>query len=844
MSLLVTQVLATESLFIQDNSSYELSIARGVSGDGSTVIGSYHNLDIGDNFDSGFIDYGSFKWEPQGGWISLGELHGGSGSVAYDVNANGSVVVGSANDGAASGELYGNGIAVAALSDLPGNPSYVVQAPINDLFLGEIDHAYRWNKEEGMVWLGELIGGEEFVYLASNPVFNGNTLGGLTALGVIPTSPSEGEVDVISIEQITILPDYVNSVIVLNEGFTPLSSSEFEGTQDEYKEYIDSNSHLEAPSRATGVSDDGSVIVGSIGRERGFTDDPIALLGIGVSTISRPSPHGGVLAFRWTESEGMTSLGSLVAGGGSYATGVSGDGRVVVGSAGTAAYYELTITSLSPLCGLSIVSDEDCGLSDLGSEAPPSLLRAFRWTEEEGMVALSDEGSSASAVNYDGSVIVGRLGDHAARWTQASGMVDLGVLASYTSSRATDVNRDGSVVVGNSGRLSIIVTESPRSIELTTEQLGFRWTESTGMQSINDWLSDNGVAVGDITAISAEGVSDDGQTVVGTLDSYEAYIARVSPLGSGLFKLNDLHESIGALAVNVSGSLRTSGLTINGAHSRPMSRRVDTGKQTMWLAGDWGRDRHNGRDGDNGLAEIGGGYNFGSIQLNVSLGKTWANQNTELDGHVDIDGHYLMVEGIFPMPKIEGLYATVGAYGHWGDADIRRGYLNAGLPDSSSADADTDTWGLRLRLDWENAYAISQVQFTPYADLSYSDTHMDSYTETGGGVPAVFNSRDDSVTELRLGLNGAMPLANTSLQLVANIEAAHRFDNQGAGTSGQLLGLFEFDLEGQDFDSTWLKGGVGVEGQLGDGKAFLMLNGTTEGEMLSSWVAASYQIAF
>jgi len=56
--------------------------------------------------------------------------------------------------------------------------------------------------------------------------------------------------------------------------------------------------------------------------------------------------------------------------------------------------------------------------------------------------------------------------------------------------------------------------------------------------------------------------------------------------------------------------------------------------------------------------------------------------------------------------------------------------------------------------------------------------------------------------------------------------------------------LFEFDLEGQDFDSTWLKGGVGVEGQLGDGKAFLMLNGTTEGEMLSSWVAASYQIAF
>jgi len=42
----------------------------------------------------------------------------------------------------------------------------------------------------------------------------------------------------------------------------------------------------------------------------------------------------------------------------------------------------------------------------------------------------------------------------------------------------------------------------------------------------------------------------------------------------------------------------------------------------------------------------------------------------------------------------------------------------------------------------------------------------------------------------------------------------------------------------------WLKAGAGIEGQLTDGKASLMLNGTTEGEAMSTWIAASYQFEF
>ena len=51
-------------------------------------------------------------------------------------------------------------------------------------------------------------------------------------------------------------------------------------------------------------------------------------------------------------------------------------------------------------------------------------------------------------------------------------------------------------------------------------------------------------------------------------------------------------------------------------------------------------------------------------------------------------------------------------------------------------------------------------------------------------------------------------------------------------------------ISGQDFRQNWLKGGVGLEAKIGQGKGSLMLNGTTRGEAASAWLAASYQMAF
>ncbi len=288
-------------------------------------------------------------------------------------------------------------------------------------------------------------------------------------------------------------------------------------------------------------------------------------------------------------------------------------------------------------------------------------------------------------------------------------------------------------------------------------------------------------------------------------------------------------------------ALSTAGTVLNGAHSRPLARRVAASQKAFWVAGDWGRDDHGVRSGDLGLAEVGGGLNLGPVQLNLSLGQTWAKQNLALKGQAKADGTYLMAEALIPISG--DLWATVDGYGHQGNADLRRGYMNAGLQDASTGKPRVDTWGLRARLDWENAVTLAGADLTPFADLIYSKAKLDGYTETGGGFPARFDARKDKATELRLGLNASKPILDNA-RILGTLEAAHRFENSGAHTVGQVVGLFGFDLAGPAVKQDWLRAAVGVEGKLADGMASLTLNATTKGEALSTWLAASWQMAF
>ena len=198
-----------------------------------------------------------------------------------------------------------------------------------------------------------------------------------------------------------------------------------------------------APSGASSVNADGSVVVGAYG-------DSI-------------SP-----AFRWTAATGAVGMGFLPGGNLSIANNVSANGSVVVG-----------------------LANDD------------TTLRSFRWTAATGMQALPaapgfDFSYGASGVSADGSVIVGTnankggvlSADHAYRYTDAGGYQDLGVQPGFTRSVASAVSGDGNTVVGFSQLF-------PPPSGFGTVTGAYRWTQSTGIVPLffDDELSSYATAV-------------------------------------------------------------------------------------------------------------------------------------------------------------------------------------------------------------------------------------------------------------------------------------------------------------------------------------------------------------
>ncbi|MBF8729793.1 autotransporter outer membrane beta-barrel domain-containing protein [Pseudomonas guariconensis] len=317
-----------------------------------------------------------------------------------------------------------------------------------------------------------------------------------------------------------------------------------------------------------------------------------------------------------------------------------------------------------------------------------------------------------------------------------------------------------------------------------------------------------------------------------------------TPVQQVLLTFQSVASSLASTAAGVNSVTSNVNMMVNGAHSRPLSRLVEPGKDTAWVSGDWGRDDHGRREGSSGLVEVGVGHNFGFAQVNAMIGQTWARQHMVDKGRVEADGQYLMLEAIVPLYEPERIYATLGGFGHWGESDIRRGYINMGRNETSKGSPDTNTWGVRARLDWVDALVLSETGISPYIDLSYTKSHIDGYTEKSGTFPARFDSQSDDYTEARLGFNTETPLPITGFNFVSNLEAVHRFEDRTSGTSGEVTGVFDFSLPGEDVRNDWVKAGAGVEGLIGPGKATVMLNGTSKSEMPNLWVAASYQLTF
>ena len=315
------------------------SVVTGVSADGSAIVG-YSRSRNGRE---------AFLWTQAEGMIGLGDLPGGRFSGrATGVSADGSVVVG-----------YSHG--------------------------RNGTEAFRWTRATGMVGLGDLPGGS-FSSMAT----------GVSADGSVVVGQGVG-------------------ADRQREAFIWTRTTGMVGLGD-----LPGGAFL---SMATGVSADGSVVVGR---------------GVGAVGLNE--------AFIWTRATGMVGLGDLPGGAfSSLATGVSADGSVVVGS-GTE------------------------GPEDMRS---PGQSRAFRWTQATGMVGLDlfldrrgnpRQGSYATGVSADGSVVVGEMPETTVFWVQGQGIQTLATWldtkgVTVAPDRASRISRrlnqgpifvssNGSVVVG------------------------------------------------------------------------------------------------------------------------------------------------------------------------------------------------------------------------------------------------------------------------------------------------------------------------------------------------------------------------------------------------------------
>jgi len=249
------------------------SWASGVSADGSVVVG------VADNAAG---QYRAFRWTAAGGMQDLGTL-GGRWSEARGISADGSVVVGWADN--AAGQYHAlrwtAGRGMQNLGTLPGgggskawdvsaDGSVVVGWAWNAAGKGR---AFRWTEAGGMQDLGTLGGDGSLAY--------GVSADGSVVVGWAYNAAGQGRAF----------------------RWTATGGMQDLGTLGGDR------------SEASGVSADGSVVVGVAWNDAGDRR-----------------------AFRWTEAGGMQDLGTLPGGGWSEAFGVSADGSVVVGGARNAAF--------------------------------------------------------------------------------------------------------------------------------------------------------------------------------------------------------------------------------------------------------------------------------------------------------------------------------------------------------------------------------------------------------------------------------------------------------------------------------------------------------------------------
>lgn len=452
--------------------------------------------------------------------------------------------------------------------------------------------------------------------------------------------------------------------------------------------------------------------------------------------------------------------------------------------------------------------------------------------------------SNAVDISRNGAYIVGNQFDENQLrpyiYTLGGGVTEIPVF----DGRASGVSNTGRVV-GSTMNQTISFGESTIDQPMASfvqegsefDFLSGAWVydSEAGVRSINQWLADSGADVGFMNFGTADAISEDGRVIVGRLDhdliffpesnedgqpfvenvpfrpiSEAGYIARE---GSGAINPEEFFPTLNSGSQPTNLGLNLLNMTLHGAHHIPLQ--MQGAERYGWIIGDFARN--NFHDSKSALAEVGGAIDLLDRQLvaGIGIGQSWVDQDLLYGGDITMDGQYLLGELSYRASDSPFIFTLTGAYGAW-DTDITRNYLNGGGIDRSIGSTDVTSGAIRARVDWIDAANLFDFGITPKLEYTVTRTKSDAYAESGGGFPAAFNSQRETVHQFRYGLTAARQILDQKGLLRIRAEGVHRFDGSNARSSGTILGLGTFNLDGQSVRQNWLLLGLDFDYALSD----------------------------
>lgn len=527
-------------------------------------------------------------------------------------------------------------------------------------------------------------------------------------------------------------------------------------------------------STATAVNDDGTVVVGN--------------------SISADNAQHAVL---WSRGA-ITDLGMLNSKA-TTARAISGDGSTVLLNTEDhqdfAIYSNATITGLTGFSKAGQKAFSYDGSVLVGSSSTSHALRVVDGTVHDLGVPDGFDFSGADFVSRDGTVVVGNLYKasvdgilHVFRW-QDDVMTDIGTLGEGEDIIAKDISGDASVIVGQ----AYLDAQS-------TSWTAFYWDQTDGLRRVDDMLTDAGLDLQGWTLTSAEGVSNDGGTLMGyggVGENKGLWWARcVTKNSCALVDEDILSRSLASLA--------PIGETSNLYFDDTLAAHLGNLPQ----GGTGGSGYAYGQFDSDPSASGGLGLGFApSPDLSLGIGLSVGKVDTPLayDGEARFTATNLTVTA--QGGSESGLYWQGGLTAGSLSGTVERGYLNGNTPVTSSGDTTATGWGAYALLGYRIAEIAPDTSFSPYLSVSAARTAYEGWTETTGPMPASISGFTVSTTLVRAGATFTHDWGNGASSSLG-LAYAHR-SSEGDDIVGVIPSVTGMEVSGDMGATDWVEVNLG-----------------------------------